>query len=45
MFHEMYRVGEPGALFAEAFAVMVWIDLADGKSRPIPEFLRKQLIR
>jgi acyl-CoA thioester hydrolase len=43
MCHEMYRVGEPEALFADAFAVMVWIDLAEGKSRPLPDFLRKQL--
>ncbi|HVY04808.1 MAG TPA: thioesterase family protein [Burkholderiales bacterium] len=43
MCHEMYRAGEPDELFAEAYAVMVWIDLADGKSRAIPDFLREQL--
>ncbi|HEX4986056.1 MAG TPA: thioesterase family protein [Burkholderiales bacterium] len=43
MFHEMSRAGDPGELFAEAWAVMVWIDLAEGKPRPIPDFLRREL--
>jgi len=30
-------------LYAEAQAVMVWIDIAQGKSRPLPEWMRKEL--
>lgn len=44
MFHEMYKVGEAHAPYAEAYAVMVWIDLADGKSRPLPGWLREKLV-
>jgi acyl-CoA thioester hydrolase len=44
MFHEMYPVGEPAAPYAEAYAIMVWIDLADGKSRPLPGWLREKLV-
>lgn len=43
MFHEMYLAGDPQTLFAQAEAVMVWIDLAEGKSRPLPEWLRREL--
>lgn len=40
MWHEMYKAGEPAARFAEAEAVMVWIDITEGRSRPMPDWLR-----
>jgi acyl-CoA thioesterase FadM len=43
MFHEMFRAGDPATLYAEAEAVMVWIDIAQGKSRPLPDWMRKEL--
>ena len=43
MFHEMYLAGDPATLYAEAHAVMVWIDLAQGKSRPLPDWVRAEL--
>lgn len=43
LFHEMYRAGDPATLFAEATAVMVWIDISGGKSRPLPDWMRKEL--
>lgn len=43
MFHEMYLAGDPQALFAQAQAVMVWIDISDGKSRPLPDWMRREL--
>jgi acyl-CoA thioesterase FadM len=30
-------------LYAEAQAVMVWIDITQGKSRPLPDWMRKEL--
>jgi len=29
-------------VYATGEAVMVWIDLTDGKSRPLPQWLRQQ---
>jgi acyl-CoA thioester hydrolase len=43
MFHEMYLAGDPGTLFAQAEAVMVWIDISEGKSRPLPDWFRREL--
>jgi acyl-CoA thioester hydrolase len=43
MFHEMYLAGDPQTLFAQAQAVMVWIDISDGKSRPLPDWMRREL--
>jgi acyl-CoA thioester hydrolase len=43
MFHEMYLAGDPATLYAEAGTVMVWIGIGDGKSRPLPDWIRKQL--
>ena len=43
MFHEMYLAGEPASLYAEAGAAMVWIGVGDGKSRPLPDWIRKQV--
>ena len=36
----MSKAGEPAARFAEAEAVMVWIDITEGRSRPMPDWLR-----
>jgi acyl-CoA thioesterase FadM len=33
---------QPQRVYATGEAVMVWIDLTDGKSRPLPEWLRQQ---
>jgi acyl-CoA thioester hydrolase len=43
MFHEMMLANDSATLFAEAEAVLVWIDIADGRSRPLPDWIRKQL--
>ena len=43
MFHEMFRAGDPAMLYAEATAVMVWIDVGQGSSRPLPEWMLKEL--
>ncbi|HWA14009.1 MAG TPA: thioesterase family protein [Burkholderiales bacterium] len=43
MFHEMARADDPATLFAEAEAVMVWIDISEGRSRPLPEWVRREL--
>jgi len=32
---------DPARVYATGEAVMVWIDLADGKSRPLPDWLRQ----
>jgi len=36
-------VKEPARIYATGEAVMVWIDLAVGKSRPLPDWLRRRL--
>lgn len=43
MFHEMYLAADPAVLFAQAEAVMVWIDISAGKSRPLPDWMREHL--
>jgi acyl-CoA thioester hydrolase len=43
MIHDMYKAGEPETLYAQAEAVMVWIDISDGKSRPLPDWMRDKL--
>jgi acyl-CoA thioester hydrolase len=43
MFHEMFLAGDPSILYAEANAVMVWIDISEGKSRPLPGWMLEQL--
>jgi acyl-CoA thioester hydrolase len=40
---EIRHQGQPEKIYARAEAVMVWIDLKDGKSRPVPEWLRALL--
>jgi acyl-CoA thioester hydrolase len=34
---------DPSRVYATGEAVMVWVDLTDGKSRPIPDWLRQHL--
>ena len=34
---------EPSRVYATGEATMVWIDLADGKSRPLPDWVRQHL--
>jgi acyl-CoA thioester hydrolase len=34
------EIRDAGRVYARAEAVMVWIDLKDGKSRPLPEWVR-----
>jgi acyl-CoA thioester hydrolase len=43
MWHELYRAGEPRERYADCEAGMVWIDIAEGRSRPLPEWVRKIL--
>jgi acyl-CoA thioester hydrolase len=43
MWHELYDAANPQERFAEVEAVMVWIDIADGRSRPLPERMRNLL--
>ena len=39
----IYDQGDPSRVYATGEAVMVWIDLVDGKSRPIPQWLREHM--
>jgi acyl-CoA thioester hydrolase len=34
---------DPARVYATGEAVMVWIDLRDGKSRPLPDWLRQRI--
>lgn len=43
MWHALYNAADPQERFAEVEAVMVWIDIRDGRSRPLPDWLRAQL--
>lgn len=43
MWHELYDAASPQERFAEVEAVMVWIDIADGRSRPLPDWMRNLL--
>jgi len=43
MWHELYNASDPNERFAEAEAVLVWIDIAAGRSRPMPDWMRNQL--
>jgi acyl-CoA thioester hydrolase len=40
LFSEIREAGDPACVYATAEAVMVWIDLAAGKSRALPESIR-----
>jgi len=43
MYHELFRADDPATLYAEAEAVMVWIDISEGRSRPLPDWMRAEL--
>lgn len=43
MWHELYRADLPAERYAECEAAMVWIDIADGRSRPLPGWVRQIL--
>jgi acyl-CoA thioesterase FadM len=43
MFHELYNANDSAERFAEAEAVMVWIDIAAGRSRPMPDWIRNEI--
>ena len=40
LYSEIRAEGSPERVFARAEATMVWIDIKDGKSRPLPEWVR-----
>jgi len=39
----MEKVGEPGVLYATGGATLVWLNFLEGKSMPLPEWLRQVL--
>jgi acyl-CoA thioester hydrolase len=41
--HAMRLESDPAIVFAEGEAVLVWIDIASGKSRPLPQRIRALL--
>ncbi len=41
--HVMRDAADPGVIYARGEAVMVWIDIASGKSTPLPEPVRAAL--
>jgi acyl-CoA thioester hydrolase len=43
LYSEIRDSGAPDRVYARAQAMMVWIDLADGKSRPLPDWMRELL--
>jgi acyl-CoA thioester hydrolase len=43
LFSEIREHSAPERVYARAEAVMVWIDLKDGKSRPLPDWIRRLL--
>jgi acyl-CoA thioester hydrolase len=43
LYSEIREHETPSRVYARAEAVMVWIDLAGGKSRPLPDWMRKLL--
>ncbi len=43
MWHELYRAGMPAERYAEAQAAMVWIDISEGRSRPLPDWMLRLL--
>lgn len=40
LWSDMRDAAQPGRVYAQAEAVMVWIDLAEGRSRPLPDWMR-----
>jgi acyl-CoA thioester hydrolase len=43
MWHELYNAKDPTERFAEVEAVLVWIDIAEGRSRPMPDWMRSRI--
>lgn len=43
IWNELYRAGNPAERYAEAEAAMVWINISDGRSRPLPDWMRSLL--
>jgi acyl-CoA thioester hydrolase len=43
MFHELLDKADPSCVFAECLATMVWIDVSQGSSRPLPDWMRAQI--
>jgi acyl-CoA thioester hydrolase len=43
MYHELYNANDKAERFAEVEAIMVWIDIAAGRSRPMPDWMRIEL--
>lgn len=43
LYSEIREHETPERVYARAEAVMVWIDLAEGKSRPLPDWVRRLL--
>jgi acyl-CoA thioester hydrolase len=44
-FHEIRRVDQPDVLSAEGAAKVVWVDFMAGKSKPLPEEIRRRMSR
>lgn len=40
LYSDIFETGEPTRIYATAEAMMVWINLQDGKSRTVPDWLR-----
>lgn len=43
LYSELRDADQPQKIYARCEAMMVWIDLADGKSRPLPDWMRALL--
>ena len=43
LFSDLRDADRPERLYAQAEATMVWIDLQDGRSRPLPDWVRALL--
>jgi acyl-CoA thioester hydrolase len=43
LYSEIREERDPSRVYARAEAIMVWIDLKDGKSRPLPEWVKLRL--
>jgi acyl-CoA thioester hydrolase len=42
-YHTLERTDEPGVIYAEGGALMVWTDYAAKKSAPMPDWFRKHI--
>lgn len=43
LWSDMRDTTQPQRIYAQAEAVMVWIDLKEGRSRPLPDWVRAQI--